>query len=105
MNLNTGLGKYSGGGMMTLPMAEFNGGRLFGFYISRMHPVKIYLSTMKLYRGTHFSMKEIIPFSGRSIRLESDKPFQVETDGELHPPADAIRIGILPSCFDVVSGI
>ena len=103
LNFNLGIGKFSGGGIMTIPNAIFNDGVLNGVYVKDIAAYKILLNIPNLFNGKYTHLKEVEQFSGSRINLEFTEDQWIEADGELMGPSNKYQIEVLPRVFRIIS--
>lgn len=77
-----GVGKYNGGGLMQLPHAKFDNGKLAITIIAHLHPIKFIGCFPKLLMGNINKVKEVSIFEGQKVTITSNPPIGVEVDGE-----------------------
>ena len=100
-SIGIGIGQYNGGGMHQAPGALTDDGLFDLVLIKDMSKLKVVASIHKLYNGTIGEHKRVVTTTGRSIRIESDPPVFLETDGESlgHSP---FEFEIIPKSIRVV---
>jgi YegS/Rv2252/BmrU family lipid kinase len=77
-----GNSKYFGGGMMMLPDAEVDDGRLDVVTVSK-HPRWRYLKGLtQVFKGEHLDPRWTNVFSGQVVKVGSDRPFVIYADGD-----------------------
>lgn len=82
LSVTIGIGRYNGGGMMQVPLAEADDGLFDCTVIDDMPPLKVALSTRKLYNGTIYTIDGVNHYRGRKIEISSSEPREMEVDGE-----------------------
>jgi YegS/Rv2252/BmrU family lipid kinase len=89
-------GRYFGGGMCIAPDAELDDGFFDVVAIGDVSRSKMILSSPRVYRGTHLSMKEVSHRRARTVHAEAigNDPVELDVDGETP--------GILPATFRVL---
>jgi len=102
-NINVGIGKYSGGGMIPSPNAIPNDGLFDLTVIRKLSKTNVILSMKRLYNGTIHKHPKVDSYTGKSIRVVSSDTIQLETDGENlgHTP---IEFSIIPKSVRVLTG-
>ena len=103
LNLNIGIGKYSGGGIRTIPHANFNDGKLEGVVVEKIGLFKVLLNLPNLFNGKYIQLKEVGCFSTKHVKLEFENPEYIEADGELMGPAKEYEVEVIPSGIHVLS--
>jgi len=91
---NVGKCRYNGNGMMQVPHANPADGLLAVTLIKGISKLGITLETPNLYNGTFVKNKHVETHSGKTVRVESTPPIELECDGE--------SLGLSPFTFDVV---
>lgn len=85
LNLSIGIGRFNGGGMMTMPKAIPNDGLFDVTVIKKVSVFKFAANVKSLYDGTFINkIDEVKIFRGKTIRIVSIPPHSllVETEGE-----------------------
>jgi YegS/Rv2252/BmrU family lipid kinase len=77
-----GNSRYFGGGMMLLPHAEVDDGKLDVLMVSRAPKLTYLRDLMKVFKGNHLSSPFVALARGGEIEVESDRPFVVYADGD-----------------------
>lgn len=99
-----GQGRFNGKGMMQLPDAMPDDG-VFDLTVYH-HPTKMQVvkNTNKLYDGSFVKLPFISQHTAHKVRIESEQPVYIETDGEElgHVPID---IEMLTRSLKIISGI
>ncbi|MEE4177473.1 MAG: diacylglycerol kinase family protein [Bacteroides sp.] len=81
-SIGVGIGQYNGGGMMQAPDALPNDGLLDLTIIKHISVLSILANIRRLYDGKIRKVKQVVLLTGKNIRIESDVPIPLETDGE-----------------------
>ncbi len=102
-NINVGIGKYGGGGMIPSPNAILDDGLFDLTIIRKISKTNVILNMKRLYNGTIHKHRKVDSYTGKSIRVESSGTIQLETDGETlgHTP---IEFSIIPKSVKVFTG-
>lgn len=102
-NLNVGIGKYNGGGMMQIPHAVADDGLYSITLIKKMSKLNVIASLKKLYNGTIADHRKVETYMASSVEINSSQKLKIETDGETlgHGP---MRFSIIPKSVRVISG-
>lgn len=93
-SIGIGIGQYNGGGMQQTPGALTDDGLFDITLIKDMSKWSVVASLRRLYNGTIGKHKRVITMVGKMIRIESDPPVLLETDGE--------SLGMSPFEFNIV---
>jgi diacylglycerol kinase (ATP) len=93
MMLAVGNGSSYGGGMLICPDAKSNDGILDVCVITEVGKPTFVKTFPKVFKGRHVDHPAVRMFSGREVRISSDRPFRVYADGE--------AVGSLPATFTV----
>jgi YegS/Rv2252/BmrU family lipid kinase len=96
--LAIGNGRYFGGGMNVAPYAILNDGLLDVVCLGDFHARDYLIKGIRLYRGTHLSLKEVWHAQARTIQARSgdNKNVLLDIDGE--------AAGTLPVTFSIITG-
>jgi YegS/Rv2252/BmrU family lipid kinase len=81
-SIGIGIGQYNGGGMRQAPDALPDDGLFDLTLIKDMKKLSVIASIRRLYNGTIGQHKRVMTLVGKFIRIESDPPVLLETDGE-----------------------
>jgi len=102
-SMNVGICKYSGGGMMQAPHAVADDGLLALTVIKKLGKMKVIRNVKKLYDGSFVKLPEVSTYTGKSIRVSSEREILLEADGETlgKGPFD---FSIMPGVIRVVTG-
>lgn len=103
-SFTAGMGKYNGGGMKQLPHADLINGVLDVAIIRHLPKWKVIQNVNKLYDGTHLQKAEVSYHSGHRVRIESNPPVRIETDGEDFGYTP-IEIELIPKALRIYSGL
>lgn len=103
LSMSLGNGRYAGGGMLQTPDAKPDDGLLNLTVIKAMGRLRVITSLKKLYDGKILEHPMIEGFTGKQIRIDSNPPIFLETDGESlgHTP---VEFEILPKRLQVIVG-
>lgn len=101
-NLNVGIGKYNGGGMMQIPDAIADDGLYSITLIKKMGKLNVIANINKLYNGKITKHRKVESYSGKVISIDSPSTLHLETDGETlgHSP---IEFQIIPRSVKVIA--
>lgn len=81
-SLNVGICKYNGNGMMQVPHAIPDDGILDLTLFHKLTRMDVIRNTKNLYDGSFVQKPFVSQHSGSRIRIESEPPILLETDGE-----------------------
>lgn len=100
-SIGIGIGQYNGGGMQQAPGALPDDGLFDLTLIRDMKKLSIIASIRRLYNGTIGEHKRVTTLVGKHIRIESETPVLLETDGESlgHSP---FEFQIIPKSVRVI---
>lgn len=89
-SISIGIGQFNGGGMRQAPNALPDDGLFDLTLIKDMKKLSVIASIRRLYNGTIGQHKKVMTLVGKFIRIESETPVLLETDGESlgHSPFD-----------------
>jgi len=96
-----GIGRFNGGGMKQTPNALPDDGLFDVTIIKHMRKTSIIANLKRLYTGKIEKVKQVQQLKGSNVRIESDIPILLETDGESlgHSP---FEFSILPKSLKVI---
>jgi YegS/Rv2252/BmrU family lipid kinase len=77
-----GNSRFFGGGMMLLPHAEVDDGKLDVLMISHFSKLEGLRELARVFKGTHLDSPHFALARGEEIEVESDRPFVVYADGD-----------------------
>jgi diacylglycerol kinase family enzyme len=93
-SISIGIGQFNGGGMRQAPDALPDDGLFDLTLIKDMKKLSVVASIRRLYNGTIGQHKRVMTLVGKFIRIESEIPVLLETDGE--------SLGYSPFEFQIV---
>ncbi len=94
-------GQYFGGGMRAAPMASPDDGILEFIYVKDANIFKIISKVLaKVYEGKHLEYHNVYHCRGRELRIESNKIFLVDIDGE-EGKAHNVTVSIIPKAIKI----
>ena len=102
LNLNLAIGEYSGGGMHTVPHANFRDGKLELVLVPKIPFLKILVNLPGLFNGNYINLKEIKTFSAKEVELRFSQANRIEADGEIMEASERFRVEVMAMS---VSGI
>jgi YegS/Rv2252/BmrU family lipid kinase len=85
--------RFYGGGMQISPKSEPNDGAL-DVLVMAGPKSDAFTIVPKVYRGAHLPHRNIAELRARRVRVETDRPFPVEADGEI--------VGTTPATFEII---
>ena len=81
-----GNGKYYGGGLQILPMAEVDNGLFSICIVSKANNLTLLRLFPTIFSGKHINLKKYVQIhEGRNIKIESSENFYLNIDGEILP--------------------
>lgn len=96
-----GNSKAYGGGMMLIPHAEVDDGRLDVFLSGESSKLSFLRYLPKVFKGAHVHNPSVRFLKGSEVRIHADRPFTVYADGD--PIGDLpVTVGIRERCLRVV---
>jgi len=98
--LTVAKGRYAGGGMKFGINAKLDDGLFDITIFEEMSTPHLLLNLAKLYTGDFSREKRVRKFKAARIEIRTEKPIQVEFDGELHGTTN-IKISCLPKAINV----
>jgi YegS/Rv2252/BmrU family lipid kinase len=93
-NLNVGIGKYNGGGMMQVPHAIADDGLYSITLIRKMGKLNVIANIRMLYNGKITTHSKVEAYTGKVINVDSPSLLHLETDGE--------TLGHSPMAFQII---
>jgi YegS/Rv2252/BmrU family lipid kinase len=97
-----GNSRYFGGGMMLLPHAEIDDGKLDVLIITGEAKLAYLRDLPKVFRGAHLSSPYTIVLRGEHVEVDSDRPFTLYADGDPIGATPA-KIGVQRHALRVVA--
>ncbi len=82
-------GPYYGGGMKIVPQATMDDGVLDICLVKEISKLELLKQFPKIFKGTHIAHPKIVTASGKKIKITSDEPREIFSDGEY--------LGVLPA--------
>ncbi len=82
-------GPYYGGGMKIVPQAIMDDGWLDLCLVKEISKLELLRQFPKIFKGTHITHPQIVTASGKKIKITSDEPREIFSDGEY--------LGVLPA--------
>jgi YegS/Rv2252/BmrU family lipid kinase len=100
MQITVGNGRYFGGGMTVVDDAAIDDGRLDLYALPPLRWWRLLVLLPILRWGLHRPIESILSLHGREIEVETDRPLDINVDGEVrtHTPA---RFRVLPRAMEV----
>lgn len=102
-SISIGIGRFKGGGMITLPNSVIDDGLFDLTVIKKMRRREVIRNVSKLYNGTILSHPKVEAYQAQTIFLDANPKIKLEADGESlgHSP---FKFEILPNAVKVISG-
>ena len=100
MQIAVGNGRYYGGGMTIVDDAAIDDGRLDLFALPPTSRWRLLLLLPILRWGLHRPIESILSLHGREIEVESDRPLNINVDGEIRARTPA-RFHVVPRAIEV----
>ncbi len=104
-NLNIGICRFNGGGMMVTPHALFDDGKLAMTLVRKISRLKIVANFLTLFSGKFIALEEVMTMKSNFVTLRSQSDMEFEVDGEMIGASKSIQISILPQSIRVISNI
>lgn len=101
-SMAVGIAQFNGGGMKQLPHAKVDDGLFDVTLIKKISKLKVIKNVKHLYDGSFISLPEVMTFTGRDIKVDSEPMAWLEADGETlgHTP---FRFEIIPQAIKVIT--
>jgi YegS/Rv2252/BmrU family lipid kinase len=77
-----GNSKAYGGGMLILPQAELDDGKLDVMLAKETSKLRFLIELPKVFRGTHCESEHVAFLRGEEIEVSADRPFAIYADGD-----------------------
>jgi YegS/Rv2252/BmrU family lipid kinase len=77
-----GNSKAYGGGMLILPHAELDDGKLDVMLVKRTSKLRCLVELPKVFNGTHVNSEHVEFLRGEEIEVSADRPFAIYADGD-----------------------
>ncbi len=102
-SMSVAICQFNGGGMKQAPEAIADDGLFDITLITRVSRMTVIRNVTKLYDGSYVKLQQVKQFRGQVVKIESDPPLYLETDGESlgHTP---MTFEIMPRCVTIVTG-
>lgn len=94
-------GTRIGGGIYVSPHSKTDDGKLELVTVGKMKKSKIPFLFLSFIRGKHDKIKELKIRSCSHIKITSDKPININTDGEIHYGLNEVNCGIKRGVFNL----
>lgn len=94
-----GNSRHFGNGMRITPMADVHDGILEIAIVQPVPRWQLPWRLLQLLRGTITGAPQYQHFRGARVRLESEKPVQMEMDGEVSAPFQKAEINVIPGAL------
>ena len=95
-------GQYFGGGMHAAPMAAVDDGIMEFLYVKDTNFLKFVSKVLaKVYTGEHLAYHKVYLCKGRQLKVQSEKVFLAEVDGEVER-ASTIYLDVLPKSVEML---
>lgn len=96
-------GQYFGGGMRAAPMAVLDDGIMEFMYVKDTNLFKFVAKVLaRVYTGEHLAYHKVYLRAGRHLKVESERVFLAEVDGEVER-ADTIEVDLLPASVRIIA--
>lgn len=95
--------RYEGGGFMFCPDADYTDG-IFDLCVIGNVPKPIILFALPTaFKGKHYWFKDVYAHHAKKVRIKTDIPLWVHTDGEVKTQSDCIYLTMSPEKLKVIS--
>jgi len=95
-------GQFFGGGMHAAPMASVDDGSMEFIYVKDANFFKFVGKVLaRVYQGEHLKYHKVHLHKGKELRVESEKTFLADVDGEVEK-AQAITLTIVPKSIKIM---
>ena len=96
-----GNSRYFGGGMMVLPHAEVDDGKLDVMMVANAPKLRYLRGLGQVFKGNHLDLSYVSLARGQEIEVESDRPFVFYADGDPIGATPA-TVRVDPRCLRVI---
>lgn len=96
-----GNGRYIGGGMKILPMAEIDDGVFHLCLLGDVSKIEVLLNMPKIFSGSHLSHPKVSTLPAKKIIIKSRRPVSVQADGEIIGETP-VEIDIIPKALEML---
>lgn len=98
-----GNGKYYGGGMKILPMAELDDEHLDICIVSNISKLKLLFLFPTIFKGNHIKYKKFVKMlRGKTIKVETKEELYLNIDGEIAPKVKEIIFSMENTKLNVI---
>jgi YegS/Rv2252/BmrU family lipid kinase len=97
-----GNSKAYGGGMLILPQAELDDGKLDVMLTSKISKLRALIELPKVFKGTHGDSPHVRFLRGEEIEVSADRPFVIYADGDPIGATPAM-LRVEPRCLRVIA--
>lgn len=98
-----GIGKYSGGGMIQVPDAVADDGKINLMVARKVSKIKFLFLFKELFKGTIYSVREVSHKMVTRVSVIARKPDRVEIDGEV-VGTTPLTMEVIPNALNVIVG-
>ncbi len=95
-------GTTYGGGFKVAPSAKVDDGLLTICFVGKMGKFYAVRNIPKILQGTHISLPEVSTYTGKNVRIKSEKDLFSQLDGEILPPLKEFEVEIMPNKISVI---
>ncbi|XOU94617.1 MAG: diacylglycerol/lipid kinase family protein [Candidatus Kerfeldbacteria bacterium] len=95
-------GTTYGGGFKVAPSAKVDDGLFTVCFVSKMGKFYAMRNIPKILQGTHVSLPEVSMYTGKSVKIKSEKELFSQLDGEILPPMKEFSMEMVPSKIKVI---
>lgn len=95
--------RFEGGGFMFCPNADYQDETFDLCVVSRVPIPVILFALPTAFRGKHYAFKGVDAYRAKKVRIKTELPLWVHTDGEAKTQADTICLTMSPEKLRVIS--
>lgn len=95
-------GTTYGGGFKVAPSAKVDDGLFTVCFVSKMGKFYAMRNIPKILQGTHVSLPEVSMYTGKSVKIKSEKELFSQLDGEILPPMKEFDMEMVPAKINVI---
>lgn len=102
LSVSAGICRFCGGGMNMAPEANFNDGLFDVTIVKKIGKANVIANVAKLYNGKIGTHKRVVQWRTPYLKITSNPPLHVETDGEVLSKGN-VELVILPRSVSVMT--
>lgn len=96
---------YQGGGMMFCPNADFRDGYFDICAAGDISALKALMTLPRTLKGNHINVKGVNIYRAKNVRIKTDIPLWVHTDGEVSVKSDDITLSCRKQVLNLLNPV